>query len=145
MLQIWHIWVIVALVCFIIEIFTAGFAIACFSFGALAAAIGAALGVSVVWQVVLLAIFSFLAFVFVRPLVLKFFHKPKDVVRTNVDAIIGRQGRVSVDIDPDKGTGRVAIDGDDWKAVSVDGGFIAKGEKVEVISIDSVIITVKHI
>ena len=41
------------------------------------------------------------------------------------------------------GFGRVAIDGDVWKAVSEDGTAIEKGQKVTVVSRDSIIITVK--
>lgn len=143
MFQLWHLWVIIALLCLIIEIFTTGFAVACFSIGAVAAAVAAACGCPVVWQVVIFAVFSFLAFVFVRPFVMKTFFKPQDGRQTNADALIGRQGRVSVDIDASKGTGRVAIDGDDWKAVSEDGSKIKKGEFVTVVKVDSIILTVK--
>ena len=145
MIQPWHIWVIIALVLFIIEFFTSGFAVACFSIGALAAAIGSACHCSLIWQIVLFAVFSFLAFVFVRPLVLKYFFKKNGDKLTNANALVGKKGKVSSNIDPEKGYGRVAIDGDDWKAVSIDGGFIPKGTVVEVVSIDSIILTVKTI
>lgn len=143
MIQPWHIWIIAALVFFIIEIFTSGFAVACFTAGALAAAVGAAFSLSLWWQIVLFALFSFFAFVFIRPLILKLFFKEKAEKKTNADALVGKRGKVSSDIDPRTGSGRVAIDGDDWKAVSVDGGFIPKGTAVEVVSIDSIILTVK--
>jgi len=145
MIQPWHIWVIVALICFIIEIFTSGFAVACFSIGAIAAAVGCACHCSLVWQIVIFAVFSFIAFVFVRPLVIKYFFKTCKGGKTNADALVGKKGKVSQDIDPETGYGRVAIDGDDWKAVSLDGGLIKKGTTVEVVSIDSIIITVKTI
>lgn len=143
MLQLWHIWVIVALVFFIVEIFTSGFAVACFSIGALAAAIGAALDLEVIWQIILFAVFTLVAFVFVRPMVLKIFFKHTSDQPTNADALIGKQGRVSANIDPKTGYGRVSIDGDDWKAVSLDGSLITKGTVVQVVKIDSIILTVK--
>lgn len=143
MIQPWHIWIIVALVFFIIEIFTSGFAVACFTAGALAAAVGAAFSLSLWWQIALFALFSFIAFVFIRPLILKLFFKEKAGKKTNAEALVGKRGKVSADIDPRTGSGRVAIDGDDWKAVSADGGFIPKGTAVEVVSIDSIILTVK--
>lgn len=145
MIQPWHLWVIVALFCFILEIFTSGFAVACFSIGALAAAIVSACHCSLIWQIVSFAVFSFVAFVFIRPLILKAFFKPSVDNRTNASALIGKRGKVSSDIDPAVGYGRVAIDGDDWKAESIDGSFIPKGTIVEVVSIDSIIITVKTI
>lgn len=141
-MELWQIWVIAALLLFILEIFTAGFAVACFSIGALAAAVAAALGATILWQVVIFAIGSLIALVVVRPIVIRLFGK-KDHTPTNTDALIGRSGRVSETIDPETGKGRVAIDGDDWKAVSEDGSAIEKGTKVEVVSRESVIITVK--
>ena len=142
-MEVWHIWVIVALVFFILEIFTSGFAVACFSIGAVGAAISAACGGSILWQMVIFAILSIVALIFVRPVVIKLFYKEDDGCKTNGDALIGREGRVSEGIDPASGKGRVAIDGDDWKAVSADGNPIPKGSTVEVVSRDSVIITVK--
>ena len=43
------------------------------------------------------------------------------------------------------GYGRVAIDGDDWKALSADGSAIAKDTRVRVVKIDSIIITVEPV
>ena len=145
MIQPWHVWVVIALICIILEIFTAGFAVACFSAGALLAALGCALGLSLVWQVVVFAVVTFITFMYVRPLLIKLFFKEGSEKKTNADALIGRRGRVSVRIDPSKGEGRVAIDGDDWKATSEDGSTIEKGDEVEVKKIDSIILTVTKI
>ena len=46
-------------------------------------------------------------------------------------------------IDAGQHTGRVAIDGDDWKAVSEDGSVIEKGTPVVIVKMDSIIVTVK--
>ncbi len=142
-MEVWHIWVIVALLFFILEIFTSGFAVACFSFGAIAAAIASALNAPLLWQLILFAVVSIIALVTVRPLIVKLFYKKGDGAATNGDAIIGREARVSEEINPETGRGRVAIDGDDWKAVSEDGTVIEKGAKVVVAGRDSIIITVK--
>ena len=143
-LELWHIWALVALFFVILEIFTSGFAVMCFSFGAIGSAICAACGLSMLWQLIVFAVVTALAFVFVRPLVIKMFFKGNEV-KTNADAIIGRKARVSERIDNAANTGRVAIDGDDWKAVSADGQTIEIGETVEIISRDSIILTVKKI
>lgn len=102
-------------------------------------------GGNLTWQVVFFALVTLLAFVFLRPLLLKFFYKKKDEVKTNVDALIGRRGFVSEPIDPATGGGRVKVDGDDWKAVSVDNSPIEKGAQVEILKLDSVIVTVKRV
>jgi len=62
--------------------------------------------------------------------------------KTNADAIVGRIGVVSERIDAEQHTGRVAIDGDDWKAVSKDGVTIEKGKSVKIVKLDSIILTV---
>ena len=56
---------------------------------------------------------------------------------------MGRIGRVSQTI-VEGGHGRVAIDGDDWKAVSADGTAIGQDEKVRVVGRESIILTVER-
>ena len=58
--------------------------------------------------------------------------------------MIGQQGRVSEPIEAG-GYGRVAIDGDDWKAVSADGSAIDKDVRVRVVKMDSIILTVEPV
>lgn len=144
-MEVWHIWIIVALVFFIIEMFTTGFAIACLSFGGVAAAIAAYFGADIKMQFLWFAILTFIAFIAVRPVIMKlFFKKPEEELKTGVDALIGKEARVSERIDPDKGTGRAVVGGDDWKAVPEDGKSVyEKGEKLVVTKVESVIITVK--
>ncbi len=142
-LSAWVIWVIIALFFLIIEVFTAGFAVACFSVGAVAAAIVAACGLGLTWQLVFFSVFTFLAFVMVRPFVIKHFYQTDEAQRkSNADALIGKSAKVTEEICNEKGTGRVAIDGDDWRAVSDTQSIITKGETVVVKSRDSIVLTV---
>ena len=67
-MDIWLIWVIIALVLFIIELFTAGFAIICLSIGAGGAAIAAAMEASIEVKLLTFAVVSLLAIIAVRPL-----------------------------------------------------------------------------
>ena len=85
-----------------------------------------------------------LAFVLVRPVVLKLFHSKAKTVCTNVDALIGRQAIVSEAIAAVTG-GRVKVDGDDWKAVTADGKPVDAGKVVRILKVDSVILTVEEI
>ena len=143
-MEIWQIWVIAALVLFIVEIMTSGFAIACLSVGCLLAAIGSALNLSLSWQIGFFALGSFLAFIFIRPLVLKLMNKKtnQNKVTTNMDNLIGRKAVVTEKIESD-GFGRVKIDGDDWKARLEDEGEAEVGEKVTIVSHESLVLTVK--
>ena len=63
--------------------------------------------------------------------------------KTNVDALVGKQGRVVEAVEGGIHCGRVTIDGDNWQARSDDGQPIGEGEVVTVTAIDSIILTVK--
>lgn len=144
-MEVYQIWLIAAIVLVILEIATAGFGVICFAIGAGLAALAAFLGVeNLVWQIVIFAAVSFLTFLFLRPVVMRFLEKRSKDVKTNAEAIVGRKGFVSERIDVAQHTGRVAIDGDDWKAVSEDGSVIEKGQSVEIVKLDSIIVTVKQ-
>ena len=80
---------------------------------------------------------------FLRPLAITYLHRNEPERLSNADALIGRTGIVSQEIAAD-GYGRVAIDGDDWKAVSSDKAKIEKGAKVVVVGRESIIITVQR-
>ena len=144
-MEVYQIWLIVAIILVILEIATAGFGVICFAIGAGFAALVAGLGGSATWQIVIFAAISLLTFIFLRPVVIRFLEKRSKDVKTNAEAIVGRKGIVSERIDAAQHTGRVAIDGDDWKAVSEDGSVIEKGQTVEIVKLDSIILTVKSI
>lgn len=140
--NLWQFWAILGILGLILELSSGDFFIVCFSIGACFSLIAALLGLNFTTQVVIFAITSALSLWLVRPAMIKKLHKDKDVRLSNADALIGQEGRVSEDIDAN-GHGRVAIDGDDWKAVSVNGEAIAKGTRVRVVKRESIIITVE--
>jgi membrane protein implicated in regulation of membrane protease activity len=140
--NLWLIWIIISILCLILELSSGDFFILCFAIGAAVAAIIAGCGLSLTWQIIIFAIVSALSLLLVRPALLKKLHKPQRERPSNAEAIIGQIGRVSEEIDAN-GFGRVAIDGDDWKARSSDGSAIEKGARVRVVKMDSIILTVK--
>ena len=138
----WLIWVIISIVCLILELSSGDFFILCFAIGAAVAAIIAACGLSLTWQIILFAVISILSLLLVRPALIKKLHKPHRERLSNAEAMIGQEGRVSETIEAG-GYGRVAIDGDDWKALSADGSAIEKTTRVRVVKMDSIILTVE--
>ena len=136
-------WLIAAIILVIVEICTAGFGSICFAIGAGFSALAAGLGANFTWQIVIFAVVSLLTFIFLRPVFLRFLDKNSKDVKTNAEAIVGRKGIVSERIDHEQHTGRVAIDGDDWKAISENGETIEKGMEVEIVKLDSIIVTVR--
>ena len=142
-MEIYQYWLIAAIILVIVEICTAGFGSICFAIGAGFAALAAGLGASFTWQIVIFAALSLVTFIFLRPVVIRFLEKKSKDVKTNADALIGRKGVVSERIDAQQHTGRVAVDGDDWKAVLEDGLVIEKGEEVVITHRESIIVTVR--
>ena len=142
----WQVWLIVAAVFFIVEIFSITFVFLCFSLGCVVSAICASLGVESLWQQILIfSIVTFISFFTVRPLMKKYAFRKSSKVKTNNDALEGQRGRVVETIDFSKNTGRVFVYGDDWKAVSEDNQVILENEVIEVVKVDSSILIVKHI
>lgn len=145
-MTIWQIWLLIAAVFVVIEIFTSGFAVACFSVGCVFGSILAACDLSLTWQVVAFAVGTFLAFVLIRPVVMKYLDKKTNDshVKTNMDNIIGKTAVVTERIE-EGGCGRVKIDGDDWKALTDNGMAAEVGEKVQIVSYESIVLTVKKL
>lgn len=144
-LEPWHIWVLIALVFGIVEIFTPSFIAMSIAIGCLLSALGAGLDASFSTQLILFSVGTATAFFTVRPLMLKFGHKSSRDVRTNVDALTGKTGRVTEVVDNAQATGRALVEGDDWRVISADDSLIAVGETVEVIRVDSTrLIVRKH-
>lgn len=142
--NLWLIWIIISIVCLILELSSGDFFILCFAIGAAVSAIVAGCGASTTWQIIIFAIISALSLLLLRPTLLKKLHKPNRERLSNAEAMVGQEGRVSEDIITG-GFGRVAIDGDDWKARSLDGSAIAQGARVRVVKIDSIIVTVEPV
>ena len=142
--NLWLIWVIISIVCLILELSSGDFFLLCFAIGAAVTAIIAGCGASLTWQIIIFAVVSALSLLLVRPKLIKKLHKPNRVRLSNAEAMVGQEGRVSERID-EGGYGRIAIDGDDWKARSDDDSAIEKGVRVRVIKMDSIIAIVKPV
>ncbi len=142
--NLWQLWILLAVICLILELTNGDFYIMCFAIGAAFTAIISAIGIGLTAQLVIFVICSVLCIFFVRPVALKYLHSKHRERLSNADALIGQIGRVSETI-VEGGFGRVALDGDDWKAVSSDGSCLEKGEKVRIVGRESIIITVEKV
>jgi len=142
--NLWLVWVIVCMLCLIFELSSGDCFLLCFAIGAAVASIAAGCGLTLTWQIVVFAVASALSLLLVRPALLKRLHKPGRERLSNAEAIINRVGRVSEAIEAN-GYGRVAIDGDDWKATAVGGAAVPAGARVRVVSMDSIILTVEPV
>ena len=69
---------------------------------------------------------------------MKLFKQNKNERKSGIDALIGRSAIVTEAIDPENNKGRIAVDGDNWKAVSEDNSYINKDSHVIITKIDSI-------
>lgn len=143
--HLWQFWLLVSILCLIIELSSGDLYVLCFSIGAaLTIVLSLFDGVSFTMQVAVFALASVLCLFFVRPPLVRKLHKDDKERASNADALLGREGIVSQTIVAGR-HGRVAIDGDDWKAVSPSPADIAAGTKVRVTGRESIILTVEPV
>ena len=140
--HLWEAWTVVALLFLAAEVAAGDFFMTCFAVGAALSAIAALCGAGLYVTIGVFAMCSLLCIFFVRPFVLKCLHSRRGERKSNADALIGRRAVVREAI-PAGGAGYVAIDGDMWRSVSADGSGIPEGTAVEVVSRESIILTVK--
>jgi len=137
-----EVWLVVAIIFFIGEMFTEGFFLLWFGVGALVAAIGAFLGITdEITQWALFLIISAALVLLTRPFAKRITKKaPREAV---VDALIGKRAKVIEAIDPETNKGRVRVKKDVWRADADE--IIPEGEEVEVIKVEGTHVIVKKI
>ncbi len=141
--NLWIFWAIIIFSCLILELSSGDFFITCLAIGALFS-LGSSFFLPFWAQISIGAVCSVLSIWFIRPKILHRFHAYGENRLSNADALIGRIGIV-IEAIPAGGSGYVKVDGDEWKAVSQVPQEIKKGNKVEIIGRDSIIVTVKLI
>jgi membrane protein implicated in regulation of membrane protease activity len=126
MSQAWVIWLIIAAIFVVAEVFTSGFFLLWFGVGALAAAIVAMLGVSsIAAQTLVFLAVSIALVVASRTIFEKFLDRPADAnrLRSGIETIVGQVGTV---VESSRGAlneGAVRVYGSVWTA------FPAEGER----------------
>ncbi|MBD3168348.1 MAG: NfeD family protein [candidate division Zixibacteria bacterium] len=135
-MQAWHIWVIIGILLIIVEIFTAGFLIINFGIGAIGAGIAAMLGLGIKTQIAVFAVVSLVLFIVSRKLASRYLSKDRPGSKTNVDALVGKIGVVTVMIRGTTTRGGVKVSGEDWSAIGELEEDIKVGDRVVVTGID---------
>ena len=130
------IWLVLLVAFLIVEAVTVTTVSLWFAGGALAALVVALVSGPVWLQVALFLAVSAVLLACLRPLVRKHF-TPK-IHSTNVDAVVGQRGYVTVTIDNNAASGTVKLGGMEWTARSANGERIEAGTLVEVCRIEGV-------
>ena len=135
-MQAWHIWMIAGILMVILEIFTAGFLIINFGIGAIAGGIAAMLGMGAKAQIAAFAVTSLVLFIISRKLASSYLSKDKPDSKTNVNALVGKYGVVTVMIRGTTTRGGVKVAGEDWSAIGENEEDLEIGDRVVVTGID---------
>lgn len=141
--EIWWVWMFLAAILLIGEIFTAGFFLIFLSIGSAAAGVLALLGVGRPAQFIVFIIVSGILFVFGRRFADRVTEKQPPGI--GADRFIGQEGIVLEAIDNSVNTGSVRIGQDEWRAISESGDIIQEGTQVEVTKINGTRTVVKTI
>lgn len=129
-------WLTMIVVFLMVEASTVTLVSLWFAAGSLAAMLVALTGAGIGFQVTIFVIVAAVCLTALRPLVRKYI-KPK-LTKTNVDAVVGTTGLVTVAIDNVSAVGQVKLGAMYWTARSVSGDPIAEGTLVKVERIEGV-------
>ena len=136
----WAVWISVGVVLLIIELIATSFYLLWAGAAAIIAGIAAKLVPEAEWLPwVVFAVAGVILLFFTRRYASKLHGAA--LVPSNVDAMIGRRGRVVEAIDPAANRGRVRIESEEWRARARE--FIAEGTLVQVLSIQGATVMVK--
>lgn len=130
------IWLILLVVFLVVEASTVTMVSLWFAAGAVAAMVVSLLNGAVWLQTLVFLAVSAILLSLLRPLVRK--HITPNVSPTNVDAVVGAKGLVTVTIDNVTAAGQVKLNGMEWSARSTSGDPIEQGTLVKVERIEGV-------
>lgn len=148
-MEIWIVWLIIIGVLLITEVLTQMMWALCLAVGCILGIIGELCGISILWQIILAAVGSIVAYIVLIPAFQKWHmlsvdKKGKDS-RTGMDALLGRKAVISEEVTPER-LGRARIDGDNWQVRATGKPkTIKRGTEVVVTGYDSIILEVEPI
>ncbi|MGH2841166.1 MAG: NfeD family protein [Solirubrobacteraceae bacterium] len=131
----WMVWILLAIVFAVGEIFSLSLFLAPFAVGALLGAVADLAGAGAAVSIIVFLVSSMLLLGFVRPIARRHLRTPAQL-RTGTAALVGQNAIVIERISNDEGIGTVKLEGEVWTARAYDGEeIIEAGRRVQVIEI----------
>lgn len=140
-IEIWWMWMILAVILGIGEILTAGFFLFWFAIGAAVAGVAAKLGLGIGGQVAVFVVVSLVLFALSRKFADKFTGPQPEGIGAN--RFYGKKGVVLEEIDNHKGTGKIRLEREEWRASGETDDVIPVGKAVDVTNVDGTRLIVK--
>ena len=138
---IWIYWMILAAVFIVGEIFTAGFFILWFGVGAAVAGVLAIFDLGFGWQLGAFVVVSLALVLASRKFANRITKEQPPGIGAN--RFVGKTAIVIQEINNDKGTGRIRMQGEEWRAESEDGSIIPADTRVQTVKVDGTHLIVK--
>lgn len=132
----WQIWLIIAILFFILEMMGPNFLLFWVGIGALITMFSSIFIDNVIVEIGIFAVSSILLIFCTRPFAKKM--TQKDTTVTNANSCIGKQAIVTQEINPLKGIGQIKVETEIWSAKSSSDEIIEKGELVTILEINGV-------
>lgn len=137
-------WLIAFVILAGIEAATLALTTVWFAGGAIAAFLLSLAGAGVNAQLTVFVIVSFVLLIFTRPWAVS--HVNRRAVKTNADSLVGKQAKVTEEINNIQGTGTAVIGGQEWTARAQEDEWICPvDEVVEICGIQGVKLIVKRV
>ena len=130
------VWLGVLILMILLELATMGLTTIWFAGGALAAFIAALCGASLLVELGLFLVVSFLLLFAFRPLAMRYVNSR--TVKTNVESLAGKTARVTEEINNEMGQVTAVLNGQEWTARSADDTVIPAGSLVVVYAVSGV-------
>ena len=130
------VWLGVLILMILLELATMGLTTIWFVGGALAAFIAALCGASLLVELGLFLVVSFLLLFAFRPLAMRYVNSR--TVKTNVESLAGKTARVTEEINNEMGQGTAVLNGQEWTARSAEDTVIPAGSLVVVDAVSGV-------
>ena len=138
-MALWEFITICGIIFVLLELFIPSMFFLNFALSAFITAVVSLFVTKILSLVLVFFVFSFLSFVFLRPLLLK--RKSKDIETGVSDKYIGKTAKVTEDVSGDSGV--ISIYDERWSARTQDGSVIPAGEIVKIVKNDSLIMYVQ--
>ncbi len=136
-------WIFLGALMCITEIFIPTFFLFWFGLGAFAAAI-TSLFADLIIQIVVFIVVSAVLVIFTRPIALKVLQRKDSPRQISIDEIIGKRALVIETIDVEKNTGKVKINGDVWRAITVDNSKVMINDYVIILKVEGTKLVVRR-
>jgi len=138
----WQLWTVAGVGLMIAEVIAPGFWLLSVAVGCFTAAVTGLLPFGLTTQVIAFAGGTVASLVLLRPFLLRRFQRGG--VRTGVEALIGKAGVITQRLGPHGQNGRMLVDGEDWRAVSLDESALEPGTRVIVVEVDGATLKVER-